>query len=71
MSSLKDAINAINSAMVDIQKDSIEELRLEIKSLQLEVETLKQEVILQKNYKMRAIKITKDLINKVEQVLCE
>jgi hypothetical protein len=71
MSSLKDAINAINSAMVDIQKDSIAELHLKIESLQLEVETLKQEVILQKNYKMRAIKITKDLINKVEQVLCE
>lgn len=62
MSSLKDAINATNAALVDIQRDEILQLRLE--NQQLRDELARQEIL-----KSLLIKDKRDLITSLRDIL--
>ena len=62
MSSLKDAINATNAALVDIQRDRIYELQLENQRLKNELVRLKTDLAQQQVVNSIIIKDKRDLI---------
>lgn len=69
MSSLKDAINATNAALVDAQRGTLYELTLENQYLKNEVIRLKEELARQEIMKSLLIKDKRDLIKSLQDII--
>ena len=69
MSSLKDAINATNAALVDAQRGTMYELHLENQYLKNEVVRLNEELARQELIKSLLVKDKRDLIKSLQDIL--